>query len=99
GYIRSAGILILIVWIFLNQDKFLVKLLEFSPLKYIGVFSYGIYIYQGLFLATGPNRMPLSSWPPDQSIGIVLLFISAPLSYHFYEKPFLRLKHKFSVSK
>jgi peptidoglycan/LPS O-acetylase OafA/YrhL len=93
GYVRSIGILIMIIWLFSNQDGFIVKVLEFSPLKYIGLISYGIYMYQGLFLATGPYRDPSQSWPLDPSIGIILVVISAPLSYQYFEKPFLRLKH------
>jgi hypothetical protein len=77
----------------------LVKLLEVRPLKYIGVISYGIYMYQGLFLSTGPNRNPEQTWPPSQEIGFVLLLLSAPLSYHYFEKPFLRLKDRYAGSK
>lgn len=95
-YVRLAGIVLMILWLFLNQESFLAKLLEFPMLRYIGIISYGIYMYQGLFLATGPQRDPSQDWPPDQSIGFVLLVIAAPLSYHYFEKPFLLLKHRFS---
>lgn len=95
-YLRTLGITLLIAWIFLHQDNLITTLLEFRPLKYIGIISYGIYIYQGLFLATGPQRSPLSEWPPDQSMGILLLIVAAPLSYHLFEKPFLSLKSKFT---
>lgn len=98
AYIRSAGIVFMLVWLYLNQNSIQVKWLEWPPLKYIGLISYGIYMYQGLFIANGPNRDPSSSWPLDQSIGLVLLIISAPLSYHYFEKPFLRLKRRFSGS-
>jgi len=97
-YIRSFGILLVVVWLFLNQESFVIKLLEFAPLRYVGVISYGIYIYQGLFLATGPERFADQDWPLDQSIGVILLLITAPLSYHYYEKPILKLKHRFSYS-
>lgn len=97
AYLRSAGITFMLIWLYLNQQSIHVKILEYPPLKYIGVISYGIYMYQGFFLATGPHRNPESSWPLDQSIGIVLLILAAPLSYHYFEKPFLRLKHRFSV--
>jgi len=52
-------------------------------------------MYQGFFLSTGAYRTPLQTWPPEQSIGMILLiFIVAPLSYHFFEKPVLNLKKK-----
>lgn len=93
-YLRAGGILILILWVYVNQTSKVVQFLEWQPLKYIGVISYGIYIYQGLFLATGPDRDPSQDWPLDQSIGLFLLIICAPLSYHFFERPFLKLKRK-----
>jgi peptidoglycan/LPS O-acetylase OafA/YrhL len=49
-----------------------------------------------LFLATGPERTPGVFWPPSQSIGIFLVLLVAPLSYHFFEKPFINLKNKFA---
>lgn len=95
-YLRTAGITLGIAWLFLNQESLMARVLECPPLKYVGLISYGIYMYQGLFLSTGPQRDPSSDWPPDQSIGIVLLVITAPLSYYFFERPFLQLKHQHS---
>ena len=99
SYLRTVGIAIAIAWLYFNQVGRLVNLLELRPLKYIGVISYGIYMYQGLFLSTGPYRALDQTWPPSQAIGFVLLLLSAPLSYHYFEKPFLRLKDRFSASK
>lgn len=95
-YLRTAGITLGIAWLFLNQESLMAKVLEYPPLKYVGLISYGIYMYQGLFLSTGPQRDPSSDWPPDQSVGMVLLVITAPLSYYFFERPFLQLKHRYS---
>lgn len=99
SYLRTIGIAIGISWLYFNQVSRLVNLLELRPLKYIGVISYGIYMYQGLFLSTGPYRSVSQTWPPSQEIGLVLLLLSAPLSYHYFEKPFLRLKERYSASK
>lgn len=57
--------------------------------------SYGVYIYQGLFLSISPGRHANQSWPPNQTIGIILLIIVAPLSYHYFEKPLLKFKNNF----
>lgn len=99
GYLRSVGIAIVIAWLYFNQVGRLVNLLEVRSLKYIGVISYGIYMFQGLFLGTGPYRNPEQTWPPSQEIGFVLLLLAAPLSYHYFERPFLRLKESYSASK
>jgi peptidoglycan/LPS O-acetylase OafA/YrhL len=93
-YIRGVGFAVLIGWIVLNQKSKLTYALEISPLNYLGKISYGIYMYQGFFLATGPYRAANQTWPPDQSLGVILLIIIAPLSYHFFEKPMINLKHK-----
>jgi len=94
-YLRFSGILIILVWIYLNQSSRLVKILEISALRYIGTISYGVYMYQGLLLSTGPNRVPGNNWPVSPELGLLLLVIIAPLSFHFFEKPFLRIKSKF----
>lgn len=95
-YVRAAGIVLIVLWIFLNQESLFVKVLEITPLAYLGLISYGVYVFQGLFLATGPQREAGATWPLDPAIGFVLLIIAAPLSYHFFEQPFLKLKHRFA---
>jgi peptidoglycan/LPS O-acetylase OafA/YrhL len=95
GYLRGLGLLIIIGWIFANQESYLVRLLELRPVRYVGAISYGLYMYQGLYLATGPYRAPDQVWPPDQAVGLVLLLVTAPLSYHLLERPIVGLKHRY----
>ena len=97
GYFRCAGITLAIGWLVFNQASMASKVLEQPVLRYLGTISYGIYMYQGLFLATGPNRVPDVFWPPSQKYGFWLLLVAAPLSYHFFELPFLRLKDRLSA--
>lgn len=97
-YTRGLGLAITISWIYLNQGSFITRTLEFRPLKYIGMISYGIYMYQGFFLSTGPYRATTQSWPPNQYIGLLLLIIVAPISYHFFEKPITNMKSKLQKS-
>ncbi|WP_066881902.1 acyltransferase family protein [Dechloromonas denitrificans] len=99
NFLRTIGIALGLAWLYFNQDSRLTRGLEFPPLKYIGLISYGIYMYQGLFLDTGPDRIPGQTWPPDPGVGLVLLVLVAPLSYQYFEKPFLRLKNRYSPSK
>ncbi|WJG10458.1 acyltransferase [Aliiglaciecola sp. LCG003] len=93
-YIRGVGLAICIAWIFLNQSSLLVRVLEFRPLNYLGEVSYGIYMYQGFYLATGPYRAAGQTWPISQEIGLVLLVITVPISFHLFERPITKLKRK-----
>lgn len=95
-YVRGMGVALLLVWLYLNQTSTAVRFLELAPLAYLGRISYGIYIYQGLFLSTGPYRAAGQTWPPEQWIGLPLLVVVAPLSYHLFEQPIMRLKKRFS---
>ena len=97
-HLRPFGIGFLIVWIYLNQSSRLTQFLEIRSLAYLGMISYGIYMYQGFFLSTGPTRFPGQEWPPHPIIGLILLCIVAPLSFHYFERPLMRLKSKFSVN-
>jgi len=99
NFLRTIGIALALAWLYFNQGSRLVSALEFPPLKYIGLISYGIYMYQGLFLDTGPERIPGQIWPPGPGVGLLLLVLVAPLSYQYFEKPFLRLKSRYSPSK
>jgi peptidoglycan/LPS O-acetylase OafA/YrhL len=94
--LRALGIALMIGSIYLNQRALLVGILELRPLSYLGKISYGIYMWQGFFLATGPSREAGQTWPPNPLVGLAMLCVVAPLSYHFFENPFLRLKQRFS---
>jgi peptidoglycan/LPS O-acetylase OafA/YrhL len=94
-YLRGVGLMLMIAWVFVNQRNILVRALNIPPLRYLGLISYGLYIYQGFFLSTGVYRHPGQTWPPDPVQGFILLVIVAPLSFHFFEKPFLRLKSRY----
>ena len=93
-HLRPLGMGLIIFWIFLNQKSRLTRALEFRPLAYLGTISYGIYMYQGFFLSTGPYRLDGQEWPPVPLLGLILLCVVAPLSYHFLERPIMRLRSK-----
>lgn len=93
--VMACGAALIIAWVSLNQRGTLVKALEFRPLRYIGIISYGLYMWQGFFLGTGPRRIAGVEWPPSPLAGFILLCIVAPLSYHCFEKPILQMKHKY----
>lgn len=93
GFIFQAmGIGILLAWLYYNQEAKLTQILGLAPLVYIGKISYGIYVYQGLFLTTGPTgHLPIQQFP----LNISLVILLSVVSYHFMEKPVLKLKKRF----
>ena len=93
--LRVGGAVLLVCWVVHNQGGRLVRALEYGPLAYAGKISYGLYMWQGFFLATGPGRAAGQLWPLNAGAGLILLCIVAPLSYHFFEKRFLRMSADF----
>jgi peptidoglycan/LPS O-acetylase OafA/YrhL len=75
--------------------RFVQILLQNRALAWTGRISYGLYLWHiPVFFVIGQNR----SWSgiQTQSIRISSVFAVAALSYYFIEKPFLKLKDKFT---
>ena len=86
---QSIGISIILVWVLFNQESKLTSILDNKILSYVGTISYGIYVYQGLFLTTGPaGKLWIQQFPQN----VVLTLVTAIISYHLLEKPILKLK-------
>lgn len=90
---QSIGIALFLIWIIENQYARFVNALEFAPMAYVGRMSYSIYIFQGIFLRTGPGG-PM--WFHDFPINVLLTAGLAMLSYHFVEQPVLKLRDRFT---
>ncbi len=89
--IQAIGISLILNWIVNNQDSIIVKALDFQQLAYVGKISYGLYVYHGFFIRTGPGGgLSIQQFP----INIILTFIVSIISFEFYEKRVLRLKSK-----
>lgn len=78
-------------------------ILSLAPLRYLGKISYGIYIYHLLCLALatqivgelgleGRWLVGISIW----SVGFVLTLLVAASSYQWLEKPFLKIKSRYT---
>ncbi|MBV8883976.1 MAG: acyltransferase [Chroococcidiopsidaceae cyanobacterium CP_BM_RX_35] len=93
------------LWIFVamlwhDKKDWLVRLLSWAPLAYIGKLSYGIYVYHLLaqHLTWNVLLYQINNWSHYPKMGLrlivygVLSVAIAAFSYHFYEKPFLQLK-------
>ena len=90
-----AAMSLLMLYIYYRQDSAVVRILEFKPLALIGLISYGLYVWQGVFTGNGPYRSG-SVFPPEMYTGLWLTFIIAPLSYVFFERPIMGFKKRFS---
>ena len=79
----------------LLKDLNFVIIETFQPIAFIGKISYGLYVYQGLFLRTGPGgTLSIQKFP----LNIVLVIITAVMSYYLLEKPILKFKNQFKLS-
>jgi peptidoglycan/LPS O-acetylase OafA/YrhL len=82
-----------LLWVYFNQDSKCVTILEIKPIRFIGKISYGLYVYQGLFVTTGPSgELSIQHFP----INIILTVFVAIISYYFIETPILKFKTKFA---
>lgn len=89
---QICGFGLIVYWVFRNSCSRVVKVLELRPLVYIGTISYGLYLWQGLFVTNGPGgKLWIQHFPQN----IFLTLAAAMLSYHFFEKHFLRIKKRF----
>jgi peptidoglycan/LPS O-acetylase OafA/YrhL len=91
---QSFGIAFLLLLIIGNQEAKFVVILNNPVTSYIGKISYGIYVYQGLFLRTGPGS---EQWFQQFPQNLIFTLICAILSFQFVEKYFLKKKKKFAV--
>ena len=75
-----------------GRPGYLSRCLTLAPLVYTGRISYGVYLWQMLFV--GP---PLPGFETIRSLplGIVLTFVAAIVSYTYLETPILRLKDRY----
>jgi peptidoglycan/LPS O-acetylase OafA/YrhL len=76
--------------------------LKFAPLRSIGKYSYAMYVFHMLIMLSCGSYIlsklrPLSSFYPlfYPLVIAVLSYVAAFISYHCYEKHFLKLKERF----
>lgn len=93
----SIGVCAAILWISVNQRSILVRLLEWGPIRYVGLISYGLYVWQGFFVRSGQGFLP-KIWLHDMPFNIPLAFLAAIVSYELLEKRVMAYKEKFRVS-
>ena len=89
---QAFGVGMLLTFIFIKQSSILTKVLQIQPLVYIGQISYGLYIYQGIFLRTGPGSVQWFQQFPQQLIFTIILTV---ISYHTIENYFKKLRKNY----
>ena len=81
-----------------------IKFLNWSPMRYLGKISYGLYVYHfpvvwfaGRLIGTRSEDLTLL--PISTAIAFVVTLIIASISFHFIEKPILNLKERYFLLK
>jgi peptidoglycan/LPS O-acetylase OafA/YrhL len=99
-----AGLLILVV---ANPNGKIAKILAIKPLCFYGKYSYGLYVLHGAMMPAFLFLIPVepwiaafSGWTSTAVFSLTAIKIAAStalalLSWHFYEKQFLKLKDQF----
>ena len=83
-----------------REDQWARPFLAFRPLSYIGMVSYGVYIYHMWvvqLMGVGYKKIGRGLLSPDYYIAVVIVSIAiAGLSFHVIERPLLKLKSRFA---
>ena len=71
--------------------------LDRAPLRYLGRISYSLYLFHHPILQTVRVLCVGWNWALQIVLMAALSFAAAAASYHFIERPFLKLKNRFAV--
>lgn len=96
GSIINICIVFLLAYFVIRNESSGYKLLNTPVFSFVGRLSYGLYVWQQLFLVPAYHNTSKAWWTQFPQ-NIILVFTSAYLSYLIVEKPFLKLKSKFKV--
>lgn len=108
GYTTFAVLFGLLVYEAVNGDSKIIRfILDNRPLKFFGKISYGLYVYHWpvyiLFfdylknLVIEKNLVSFRIAEMISAVAVTLIAILVSVaSYHYFEKPFLKLKKRFS---
>lgn len=100
-FAAASALLIALVVLESTRSGFLSRLLENRVLRYFGNRSYAIYIFQMMaFLPVKSIYMTYWDASPMRSIfafcvSVLMILLLSEISWHCYEKPFLKLKRFF----
>jgi peptidoglycan/LPS O-acetylase OafA/YrhL len=93
GFISSLLTGYIIVTNLAESKDFIFKFLNLKIMKTVGVLSYSLYIWQEIFTSKDPG---LPGFMVNFPWNLICMIIVTYLSYHYYERFFLKLKTKFT---
>lgn len=85
-----------LIFIFIQHSGYLSNFYLFKLTEKLGDYSYGLYVYSGFILTIVPKLFIISNPYYDFMVKLILVILTAFISYHLYEKHFLKLKKYFS---
>jgi peptidoglycan/LPS O-acetylase OafA/YrhL len=91
-----ASMVLLLASVVVSQDHLLKPVLENRLVRHVGTVSYGIYLMFTLVLNLGVRALHISTPSLKFCWTFTVTTLVATFVYRFYEKPFLRLKSRFS---
>jgi len=89
---------VLLGCIAVRPDSAVARTLEWRPLAYLGVISYGIYLLHMLALDVGRRILEKVGLPVEQLLfpaGLAVTIVIAAISYRYFESPLLALRSRF----
>ncbi|WP_291275988.1 acyltransferase [Flavobacterium sp.] len=91
GTLANISIALIMMYSIYGPQGLWFNFLNLPVINYIGVLSYSLYLWQQFFLSKS------SLWINQLPQNLVLIVICALASYYIIEKPFFKIKDKFST--
>jgi peptidoglycan/LPS O-acetylase OafA/YrhL len=88
GYVLSA-----------SKERGINRILQSSFFSYTGKISYGLYVYHPLVFALVKQYIHTNFWVLNLITGVSFTFLTASLSFHFFEERILGLKKHFEYKR
>lgn len=92
--LKNLGIVLCIDWCIRFKSHPVSKFLSWSPIAFVGVLSYSLYLWQQPFLNRNGSSL-VTHFPLNCFFAVA----AALASYYAVEKPFLKLKKRFESSR
>jgi peptidoglycan/LPS O-acetylase OafA/YrhL len=89
GTIINVCICLLLLYFILREKSIGYKFLNHPVIRYIGVLSYSLYLWQQFYICD------LDYWVFDFPQNLLFIFLTAMSSHYLIEKPFLRIRDRF----
>lgn len=85
------------ILIAVNYSHHLKNLIPFKITEELGRYTYGLYVYSGIVITFASKVIFVKNLWVLVAIEFVILLVLAYLSYHLFEKQFLKLKRYFRI--